>query len=100
MSTLYWKDRRTHRLPSREVALVAFALLSGTLSAAPLRAQDAAEAARQARERKAAQQKSGQHHVYTEEELKRAKILTLEDDTRVASRKATTPAQENKNDEP
>jgi len=100
MSTLHWKDRCAHHLPWREVALVAFALLSGTLSAAALRAQDVAEAARQARERRAAEQKSGQYHVYTEEDLKRAKILTLEDDTPVASRKATPPGQEKKNDEP
>ena len=52
--------------------------------------QDVAEAARQERARKEHARKS---HVYTDEDLKRAKILTPEDDERVsATRKQTPPA--------
>ena len=61
-------------------------LLSGLLCASGLRAQDAAEAARQEQARKAAETKSS-HHVYTEDDLKRAKILTPEDQAKVAARK-------------
>jgi nucleoid-associated protein YgaU len=61
-------------------------LLSGLLCASGLRAQDAAEAARQEQARKAAEPKSS-HHVYTEDDLKRAKILTPEDQAKVAARK-------------
>jgi nucleoid-associated protein YgaU len=61
-------------------------LLSGLLCASGLRAQDAAEAARQEQERKAAEAKTPRH-VYTEDDLKRAKILTPEDQAKVAARK-------------
>jgi nucleoid-associated protein YgaU len=47
--------------------------------------QDAAEAARQERARK--QQSSGEHHVYTNEDLQRGKILTPEDQSRAAAAK-------------
>jgi len=60
------------------------ALLLAMLGTAPSRAQDVqdvAEAARQARERKAAQQNSP-HHVYTDDDLKRTRILTQEDASR------------------
>ena len=50
------------------------------------RGQDVAEAARQEKSRKAAQQKSPRH-VYTEEDLKRQVILTPEDQARVEARK-------------
>jgi nucleoid-associated protein YgaU len=70
--------------------MVGLALLCGALGGAPARSQDVAEAARQERERKAAREKNP-HHIYTEEDLKRAKILTPEDDARIVSRKATTP---------
>lgn len=83
-------------LPPR---MVAFALLCGALSAAPLRAQDVAEAARQERERKAAKQ-NAPHHVYTEEDLKQNKILTEDDQSRVSARKAAPPAPEKKVVEP
>lgn len=82
--------------------MVPLALLSATLSAVPLCAQDTqdvAEAARQERERKAAQQ-NAPHHVYTEQDLKRNKILTQEDESRVTARKAVPPAPEKKNTEP
>jgi nucleoid-associated protein YgaU len=66
-------------------------LLLAMLGAAPARAQDdVAEAARQARERKTAQQNSP-HHVYTDEDLKRAKILTPEDASRALTSR-TVPA--------
>jgi nucleoid-associated protein YgaU len=61
-------------------------LLSGLVCAGALHAQDAAEAARQEEARKAAGSKSS-HHVYTEDDLKRAKILTPEDQAKVAARK-------------
>jgi nucleoid-associated protein YgaU len=61
-------------------------LLSGLLCAAGLHAQDAAEAARQEQARKAAEPKTS-HHVYTEDDLKRAKILTPEDQAKVAARR-------------
>jgi len=63
----------------------------GLVCAGSLRAQDAAEAARQERARKAAEAKAP-HHVYTEEDLKRAQILTPEDQARVAARK-NNPAE-------
>jgi LysM repeat protein len=72
------------------------------LLALPSRAQDAqqdtqqvAEAARQEKARKAAQQKK-ETHVYTNEELKQSQILTQQDRSRVEARKnipATTPGQ-------
>jgi len=54
--------------------------------ASGLHAQDAVEAARQERERKAAEAKAPRH-VYTEDDLKRGKILTPEDQAKVAARK-------------
>jgi len=95
---------------ARPRTLALGAVLLAALGQAPLRAQDdVAKAARQARERKAAQQ-NAPRHVYTEEELKRAKILTSEDSSRaVASRKVpaspakpgaeVTPAQQEKKPE-
>ncbi len=72
-------EKRNIASPRRATALAV--LFLAALGAAPLRAQDIAEAARQARERKASQRNS-QHHVYTDEDLKRAKILTQEDASR------------------
>ncbi len=65
---------------------VAGFLLAGLVCAGGLHAQDAAEAARQEKARKAAESKSS-HHVYTDDDLKRAKILTPEDQAKVAARK-------------
>ena len=70
--------------------MVGLALLCVALGASSARSQDVAEAARQERERKAARAKIPLH-IYTEEDLKRAKILTPEDDARVVSHKAATP---------
>jgi LysM repeat protein len=61
-------------------------------------AQGTADAARQERARKSAQQKHTSPHVYTDEDLKRNKILTPEDQARVAARrnqKDATPGQQN-----
>jgi nucleoid-associated protein YgaU len=82
---------------ARPVTIALGAVLLVALSAAvPSRAQDdVAEAARQARERKAAQQNSPRH-VYTEEDLKKTRILTSEDTSRaVASRKIPSPPAPN-----
>lgn len=49
-------------------------------------AQDVAEAARQEQARKAAE-KSSPKHVYTEEDLKKGKILTPDDQAKIAARK-------------
>jgi nucleoid-associated protein YgaU len=59
--------------------------------------QDAAEAARQEQGRKAMQQKPSRH-VYSEDDLKRQKILTPEDQAKVEARKKQQdagPAQQN-----
>jgi nucleoid-associated protein YgaU len=50
-------------------------------------AQDAADAARQERARKTARQKHTPPHMYTDEDLKRDKILTPEDQARVTARR-------------
>jgi nucleoid-associated protein YgaU len=62
------------------------AILLFSFCAMQMRGQDVAEAARQEKARKAAQQKSPRH-VYTEEDLKRQVILTPEDQARVEARK-------------
>lgn len=64
------------------VFLVLFCL---AFSVSFARAQDVAEAARQERARKGADHKAA-HHVYTEEDLKRDRILTPEDQAEVLSR--------------
>jgi nucleoid-associated protein YgaU len=68
------------------------------LLALPSRAQDAqpdspsvAEAARQEKARKSAQQKK-EAHVYTNEDLKQSQILTQPDRSRVEARKNNSPA--------
>jgi LysM repeat protein len=61
-------------------------------------AQDTADAAHQERARKATRQKHPSPHVYTDEDLKRDKILTPEDQARVAARrnqKNAAPGQQN-----
>jgi nucleoid-associated protein YgaU len=67
---------------------VAVVLLAGVcaVGARAQDTQDAAEAARAERARKAATAKTTKH-VYTEEDLKRAQILTPEDQAKVAARK-------------
>jgi nucleoid-associated protein YgaU len=63
--------------------------------------QDVAEAARQERVRKEALQKKSQH-VYTEEDLKRAQILTPEDHAQVVAKKnqQAPPAETEKSEQP
>ena len=95
-----------HRTPpsrwasSRPLGLGVALLLcaSGSLLALPSRAQDAqpdspsvAEAARAEKARKAAQQKK-ETHVYTNEDLKQAQILTQHDRAQVEARKNNSPA--------
>lgn len=67
-------DRSRARMQSGAVLLAACAIVAG----APAWAQDVAEAARQEASRKN-KPNNGLKHVYTEEDLKRAKILTAED---------------------
>ena len=85
--------------PSREPAsrqrrLTLFALLSVLFCSPYAHAQDdVAEAARQERARKSAtQEQANTPHVYTDEDLKRDKILTPSDQTRVEARKRLKPA--------
>ena len=62
-----------------------------------VRGQDVADAARQAKARKADEQKSPKH-VYTEDDLKRSVILTPDDQARVEARKKlqnSVPAEQN-----
>ncbi len=84
--------RRQHALSNAVAALL---LGSALFVAAPeLRAQssdsqqssqDAAEAARQERARKEQNSNPSEHHVYTNEDLRRGKILTPEDQSRAAA---------------
>src|ERR1700688_264987 len=67
-------DRSRQRLHAGAILFAAFAFAAG----APVWAQDVADAARQAQARKHHQTKH-KKHVYTEEDLKRARILTRED---------------------
>ena len=62
-------------------------------------AQDVADAAKQERARKESQQKKSKH-VYTEEDLKRARILTPEDQAQIEARKnqPSPPAAEKSHD--
>jgi nucleoid-associated protein YgaU len=58
--------------------------------ALPVRAQDAAEAARQNQARRAKEHRPPEH-VYTNDDLKRAHILTPQDQARVEARKKNSP---------
>jgi nucleoid-associated protein YgaU len=79
--TAAW-DRSRQRLHAGAILFAAFAIAAG----APVWAQDVAEAARQAQARKH-QQNNHKKHVYTEEDLKRARILTREDQELLAAKK-------------
>jgi nucleoid-associated protein YgaU len=91
------------RGPSREWRRNIFcAIVLFSFCALATRGQDVAEAARQEKARKAAEQKSTPH-VYTEEDLKRAAILTPDDKARVEARKRQqngSPAQQNAEQKP
>jgi nucleoid-associated protein YgaU len=69
-------------------AMVCAGLLANSL---PARGQDVAEAARQAKERKSKEQKAAPH-VYTNDDLKRAEILTPGDQARAEATKKKSPA--------
>src|SRR5712691_12526943 len=73
--------------PCLPVILISSCLVFG---ATRCTAQDVAEAARQERTRKENQQKKPKH-VYTDEDLKRAQILTPEDRAEVEARKQQQP---------
>src|ERR1700719_559674 len=79
--TAVW-DRSRRRLHAGAILFAACAIAAG----APVWAQDVAEAARQAQARKH-QQNKHKKHVYTEEDLKRAQILTREDQELLAAKK-------------
>src|SRR6202163_4851697 len=79
--TAAW-DRSRRRLHAGAILFAACAIAAG----APVWAQDVAEAARQAQARKH-QQTKHKKHVYTEEDLKRAQILTREDHELLAAKK-------------
>jgi nucleoid-associated protein YgaU len=90
----------SRRAPSRPLGLSVLLCLCASTSflTLPSRAQDpqqdaqqVAEAARQEKARKAAQQKK-ETHVYTNEELKQSQILTQQDRSRVEARKNNPPA--------
>src|ERR1700730_3465060 len=68
-------DRSRQRLHAGAILFAACAIAAG----APVWAQDVAEAARQAQARKHHQTKH-KKHVYTEEDLKRARVLRHEDE--------------------
>src|SRR6202047_362745 len=80
-ATFAW-DRSGQRLHAGAILFAAFAIAAG----APVWAQDVAEAARQAQARKHHQTKH-KKHVYTEEDLTRARILTREDQELLAAKK-------------
>ena len=64
-------------------------LLFGAAQCRAQATQDVAEAARQERERKEAKKTK---HVYTDEDLRRAKILTPDDEARVEAKRSQQPA--------
>jgi nucleoid-associated protein YgaU len=84
-------DRSRQRLHAGAILFAACAIAAG----APMWAQDVAEVARQAQARKH-QQTKHKKHVYTEEDLKRARILTREDQELLAAKKrdAVVPGAE------
>ncbi len=84
-ATLAW-DKSRQRLHAGAILFAACAFSAS----APVWAQDVAEAARQEQARKDKQAKK--KHVYTEEDLKRARILTREDRELLDAKKRETPA--------
>jgi nucleoid-associated protein YgaU len=78
-------NRSRQRLHAGAILLAACAIAAG----APIWAQDVAEVARQAQARKH-QQTKHKKHVYTEEDLKRARILTREDQELLTAKKRET----------
>ncbi len=72
--------------PRRLCASCVLLVCCAIFGAVQCRAQDVAEAARQEKARKEAQQKKSRH-IYTEEDLKRAQILTPEDRTEAEAKR-------------
>jgi len=92
LRTLSPMSRTTTVRRSLTVCIPGILLFSCTFFATTeCRAQDVADAAKQERARKESQQKKPKH-IYTEEDLKRAQILTPEDRAQIEARKnQTTP---------
>jgi len=77
--------------PSRRTSVLCLVLLFvTTIFAAQSRGQDVAEAARQERARKEKKSQAARH-VYTDDDLKRTRILTPEDEAKIEARRKTTP---------
>jgi nucleoid-associated protein YgaU len=95
---LIWLESMRHKGPiSRRLrflraSCVPLVVCSVGISAftLPVRAQDAAEVARQNQARKAKEDRPPEH-VYTNDDLKRAHILTPQDQARVEARKKNSP---------
>jgi nucleoid-associated protein YgaU len=75
----------------RRPGIALFWLLAPLSLHTKVAAQDVAEAAREQQTKKS-QKPASHHHVYTEEDLKRARILTPEDQKQVAVRKQNASA--------
>src|SRR5580704_18289556 len=81
------KISRSNRFTAPAILFLSFAAFGATISRAQdQQDQSVAEAARQERTRKQEQQKSAKH-VYTEEDLKHANILTPEDRAQIEAKK-------------
>ena len=80
-----WRSSLTRSLCFPAIVIVSCAIFG----AAQCSAQDVAEAARQERAQKESKQKKSKH-VYTEQDLKRAQILTPEDRAQVEAKKNQT----------
>jgi nucleoid-associated protein YgaU len=77
--------------------VILYCAVLSSIFAIQTRSQDAAEAARQEKARKAIEQKSARH-VYTDDDMKRKTILTPEDQVRVEARKQrqnASPVEQN-----
>ena len=88
LASLSFPMRRSSRARSLYFPAILIAT-SAVFGAAQCSAQDVAEAARQERAQKESQQKKSKH-VYTEQDLKRAQILTPEDRAQVEAKKNQT----------
>ncbi len=77
-------------LKYRRPGIAFFCLLAPLSLHTRVAAQDVAEAARQQQAEKS-QRPAKPHHVYTDEELKRARVLTPEDQNRAEARKQKVP---------
>ena len=88
MTALSLPARRSSRLGSVSFPAILITT-SAIFGAAQCSAQDVAEAARQERTQKESKQKKSKH-VYTEQDLKRAQILTPEDRAQVEAKKNQT----------